>query len=240
MNENSLTSGPEEIADWLRALGQAPLSRNTFHLRISALYSFGRERRWVETNPMPEIPMAKVIDGEVGILTPEQIARLLESASEETLPYWAIGAFAGLRSAELARLQWEQVHFEDGLIEVTAKSSKTASRRFVKIEPNLHKWISPYMLQRGAVCPEGMARQLLEDRERAGLTEWPANGLRHSFASYHLCHFGNPQTTSAELGHMNPAIIYQHYRQLVRPEQAERWWKVVPAVAGNLIVNAVA
>ena len=34
--------GPGEIADWLRALGQAPLSRNTFHLRISALYSFGR------------------------------------------------------------------------------------------------------------------------------------------------------------------------------------------------------
>jgi integrase len=80
----------------------------------------------------------------------------------------------------------------------------------------------------------------LEDRKRAGLTEWPSNALRHSFASYHLAHFGNPQKTSAELGHMSPAIVYQHYRQLVRPEQAERWWKIVPVVTGKLITNAVA
>ena len=184
--------------------------------------------------------MAKVVSGEPGILTPEQVARLLESASEETLPYWAIGAFAGLRSAEIERLQWEQVDFEDGLIEVTAKSSKTASRRLVKIEPNLHRWLSPHMFQHGPVCPPGLYPRLLEDRQRAGLTEWPSNALRHSFASYHLAHFGNPQQTSAELGHMSPAIVYQHYRQLVRPEQAERWWKVVPAITGNLITNAVA
>jgi integrase len=226
---------PSEIADWLRALGQSALSRNTFHLRISALYTFGRQCRWVEKNPMTEVPMAKVVSGEVGILTPEQIARLLESASEETLPYWAIGAFCGLRSAELERLQWEQVSFEDGLIEVTAKSSKTASRRHVKIEPNLHRWLSPYMFRHGPVCPPGLYPRLLEDRQRAGLTEWPSNALRHSFASYHLAHFGNPQQTSAELGHMSPAIVYQHYRQLVRPEQAGRWWKIVPAVRGKLI-----
>ena len=53
--------GPGEIANWLRELGQAPLSRNTFHLRISALYSFGRQCRWVEKNPMSDVPLAKVV-----------------------------------------------------------------------------------------------------------------------------------------------------------------------------------
>ncbi len=38
------------------------------------------------------------------ILTPEQVTRLLEVAAEETLPYSAIGALAGLRSAELCEL----------------------------------------------------------------------------------------------------------------------------------------
>jgi integrase len=232
--------GPDEIADWLRALGQAPLSRNTFHLRISALYSFGRERRWVDKNPMTDVPMAKVVSGEVGILAPEQMARLLESADEATLPFWAIGGFAGLRTAELMRLQWEQVDFEAGLIEITAKSSKTASRRLVRIEPCLHKWISPYMFQHGPVCPDGLSKRLLKDRKHAGLQEWPSNALRHSFASYHLAHFGNPQKTSAELGHMNAAVVFQHYRNLVRPEQAERWWKIVPVVTGKLITGAVA
>jgi len=232
--------GPGEIADWLRALGQAPLSRNTFHARLSVLFSFARQNRWVEINPMPEVSLAKVFAGEPGILSPEQVARLLESADEETLPFWAIGAFAGLRSAEIERLQWEQVNFEDGLIEVTAKSSKTASRRHVKIEANLHRWLSPHMFQRGPVCPPGLYPRLLEDRQRAGLTEWPSNALRHSFASYHLARFGNPQATSAELGHMNARVVFQHYRQLVRPEQAERWWKVVPAITGNRIANVVA
>jgi integrase len=233
--------GPGEIADWLRSLGQAPLSRNTFHLRISALYSFGVQRRWVEKNPMADVPFAKVVSGPPGILTPEEMARLLETADEATLPFWAIGGFAGLRTAELARLQWEQVDFQAGLIEVTAKSSKTAARRLVKIEPNLLGWLSPYMFQHGPVCPAGLSKRLRADRRRAGLQEeWPTNALRHSFASYHLSHFGNPQQTSAELGHMNAAVVFQHYRNLVRPEQAERWWKVVPAITGNRIANAVA
>jgi integrase len=74
-----------------------------------------------------------------GILEPEQVARLLEAAAEETLPYWAIGIFAGLRSAELERLNWENIHFKEKLIEVPALSSKTASRRFVTIHPSLAK-----------------------------------------------------------------------------------------------------
>jgi integrase len=124
---------------------------------------------------------------------------------------------------------------------VTAKSSKTASRRHVKIEPNLHRWLAPYMfLQHGPVCPPGLPERLLEDRRRAGLQEWPSNALRHSFASYHLAHFKNAQQTSMELGHMNSSVVFQHYRNLVRPEQAERWWKVVPVVTGNRITNAVA
>ena len=67
---------------------------------------------------------AKERSGEIEILTVAQTARLLESASAETLPYWAIGAFAGLRSAEIERLDWREVDFESGLIEVKASKSR--------------------------------------------------------------------------------------------------------------------
>lgn len=91
-----------------------------------------------------QVGKAKAQDTQIGILQPEELARLLEASSERTLPYWAIGAFAGLRSAELARLDWSDVHFESGLIEVKASKSKTASRRFVRIRPNLAAWLEPY------------------------------------------------------------------------------------------------
>ena len=104
------------------------------------------------------------------------------------LPYWAIGAFAGLRSAELERLEWKDVHFDPGLIEVKASKAKTASRRFIAIQPNLMEWLASYRGRQGCVCPAGLRKKLEGDRDRAGLKKWPSNALRHSFASYHLAH----------------------------------------------------
>jgi integrase len=95
------------------------------------------------SNPAAEIQKAKEIDAPPGILTVQQTARLLEAASPELLPYVAIAAFAGLRRAELERLDWSNIHFDDNLIEVTAQKSKTARRRFVKIQPNLREWLLP-------------------------------------------------------------------------------------------------
>jgi integrase len=228
---------PGELSDWLRSLGQSPLGRNTCHLRLSALFSFARGNKWVSVSPMSDVPLAKVIPSIPGILTPEQAARLLERSDAETLPYWAIGAFGGLRSAELERLEWRNVDFESGLIEVPARSSKTASRRLVTIQPNLALWLVPYRGLRGPVCGDipNLSKRLSEDRARAGITPWPSNALRHSFASYHLAHFRDAKELALEMGHVHPAITFRCYRELVRPNEAQRFWEIVPAVHGELI-----
>src|SRR5262249_45004019 len=139
-----------------------------------------------------------------GILSPEQTARLLETASAETLPLFALGVFAGLRSAEIERLEWRHIKWDEGLIEVPALSSKTASRRLVTMQPNLIGWLEPYRGHQGPICPPNHYRRLIEDRRNAGITDWPSNALRHSFASYHLAHFKNAPALSLELGHVRP------------------------------------
>jgi hypothetical protein len=40
-----------------------------------------------------------------------------------------MGAFSGLCRAEIERLEWTEVDFDAGVIEVKASKSKTASRR---------------------------------------------------------------------------------------------------------------
>ncbi|MGO8699941.1 MAG: hypothetical protein ACLQVY_19775 [Limisphaerales bacterium] len=45
----------------------------------------------------------------------------------------AIGAFAGLRTAEIERLEWQDVDQSGGFIEVKAAKAKTRSRRLVPI-----------------------------------------------------------------------------------------------------------
>jgi integrase len=220
-----------EIYAWLRDLGQSPLSRNTYHLRLSVFFEYCHVRGWLVTNPVKTIPRAKVPqDGPVGILSVEQVARLLEAANPETLPYWAIGAFCGLRNAELRRLEWKDVHWDEKLLEVPSLKSKTASRRFVSIRDNVASWLEPYRGRIGMICPTNLYARLIVDRRAAGVSNWPANGLRHSFASYHLAAFRDPRELALEMGHTRSEITFRHYRELVRPAEAERFWKIAPAI----------
>src|SRR5262249_37119904 len=183
-----------EIYAWLRDLGQSPLSRNTYHSRLSVFFQYCHTRGWLVANPVKAIPRAKVPqDGAVGILSVEQAARLLEAADSETLPYWAIGAFCGLRNAELCRLEWKDIHWDEKLLEVPSLKSKTASRRFVQIRPNLELWLAPSRGRVGMICPTNLYDRLITDRRAAGISNWPVNGLRHSFASYHLAAFRDPR-----------------------------------------------
>jgi len=54
-----------------------------------------------------------------------------------------------------------------------------------------------------------------------GTHSWPANALRHSFATYHLGQCGNPGTTAFQMGHTNPAMV-QRAHAVPAPELADR------------------
>ena len=58
-------------------------------------------------------------------------------------------------------------------------------------------------------------------RKAAKIDDWPQNALRHGFASYHLAQFNNAGALALELGHTNSNLVFQHYRQLVKPKEAE-------------------
>jgi integrase len=200
-------------------------------------FSFALGRGYCVGNPAEQSAKAKEVESPVGILTVDQTARLLENAAHELVPFIAIGAFAGLRRAELERLDWQEVDLQSGLIEVTASKAKSARRRFVKIQPNLGRWLQPHAQLSGNVTPPNYWELLDAARDAAGIEQWPQNALRHSFASYHLAHFKDAAFLALELGHTNSNLVFQHYRQLVKPKQAERYWKIVPAPAGKKVVQ---
>ena len=83
--------------------------------------------------------------------------------------------------------------------------------------------------------------KLLEDRRRAAeagtLTRgWPSNALRHSFASYHIAKFNDSAKLALQLGHVGQDIIFRHYREVVTPEEAKRYWSILPANKASKIV----
>ena len=230
---SDLTAG--ELDSWLRDLGQSPLSRNTFHLRIHTLLEYCRTRGWLELNPLKDVPRAKIAqDAAIDILSVDQTARLLEKADSRTLPYWLFAIFCGLRNAELQRLEWKDVHWDEHLIEVPAIKSKTASRRFVSLRPNLLQWLAPYRDSgSGPVCPPSLYERLVVDRHAAGIVRWLPNACRHSYASYHLACFRDPRELALEMGHTRSEVTFRHYRELVKPIEAERFWRIVPAISAE-------
>jgi integrase len=224
-----------QIDDWLRGLNLSPISRNNYRRVLIVMFNYAIQRGYGTSNPAETTAKAKVIGEAPGILTVVQTARLLEAASSELLPYLSIGAFAGLRRAELERLDWSDVHFDSELIEVTAAKAKTARRRFVKMQPNLQAWLLPPRKRSGKIAPSNLRKTFESARIDAGIKTWPDNALRHSFASYHLAYFKDAAALALEMGHTDSGMIFEHYRELVRPQEAERYWSIQPAIARRVV-----
>ena len=231
-----------EIDDWLRSLNVSPVTRNHYRRLIVLAFNFAVQRKYATDNPAEKTAKAKEGGGNIGILTVAQAARLLEKSTPDVLPYIAIGSFAGLRRAEIERLDWSEIDFDSGLIEVTAKNAKTARRRHVTMQPNLREWLLPLRKHKGNVTPGENFRQLFDQaRVAAGIDEWPDNALRHSFASYHLAHFRDAKALALEMGHTNEDMIFTNYRQLVKPKEAERYWSIRPETMEKIVpMKAVA
>ena len=229
-DRNTEEISTRELDEWLAGLNFAPVTRNTFRRDLHTLFAFCVSRGYSSKNPVEGTRIAKEVAQPVGILTVEEAARLLTATPENLIPYFSIGAFAGLRAAEVERLDWSNVDLESGFIEVTAKNSKTASRRLVKILPNLRAWLTLVKRISGPVVPVNLRWLVVDAREKAGISQWPNNALRHSYASYHLAHFNDAAALALQMGHTNNAMIFQHYREVVKPKDAARYWEIAPSV----------
>jgi integrase len=225
----------EDLDNWLRALPGSPKSRANFRANISVLFGYATSRRMLDSNPVTHTARPKLQDTPPEIFTVDELRALLEAAAADVLPMLAIGAFAGLRDAEIHRLDWSEVDLVRGHIEVTAAKAKSARRRIVQMQPNLKAWLAPYSAKEGKIVPAGAPGKLARVRKAAGLARWPRNGLRHSFASYRLAAIHDAPRVAAELGHTSPQMLYSTYRELVLPEDAQRYWKIAPTKAINVV-----
>ena len=163
----------------------APRTRNNLRGSIAALFGFAKGRKYLpkDHDELEAVPVAKDAGGEIEIFTPGEMAELLAVATPEVVPFLAIGAFAGVRHAELQRLDWANVKREGDLIEIRAGKAKTASRRVIPILPNLRAWLAPHWEESGLVCPyESMTKQFERLTSRVN-AEAPEQGRKQGAES---------------------------------------------------------
>ena len=230
----------EEIDNWLRDLPLSPQSRVNYRSVVGVLFSHATKRGLIDLNPITRTAKPKKPNVPPGIFVVDELHALLEAANRihpGVVPMLAIGAFAGLRDAEIKRLDWSEVDLARGHVEIKAAKAKSARRRIIPIQPNLGEWLRPYAAMKGSVAPEGARGKLDRVCKAAGLLRWPTNGLRHSYASYRLAAIHDAPRVASELGHTSPQMLYSTYREVVLPEEAERYWELIPEEKAKNVVS---
>ena len=249
----SVASG--QLGDFFRNMEVSARSKNNARATVGAFFKFCLERGWLprDHEGIALVPKFKEKAGGIEVFTPAEMAQFLSCARPEMVPFLAIGAFAGLRSAEIERLDWSEVRLADRFIEVKAAKAKTASRRLVPITENLAQWLAPYAQPVGRVVPfDNVSKQIgwLVEDTNAGLksaavaegkdpkkseaVKWKKNALRHSFISYRGADIESVAQVALEAGN-RAQMIFKHDREVVRPVDAKTWFSIVPGTDGKII-----
>jgi integrase len=216
------------LDEWMGGISHfKPITKNQI---LKTLVTFGT---WAEkrghlikgSNPFIGMVRYKEAKSPVAIFKPEELRTILASVPKTLIPFISLGEFAGLRAAELQRLDWSEIDLNRCYITVAASKAKTRRRRLVPISDNLRLWLEPYRQESGPISlhgnPQAAARKCCK-----GL-KWAKNGLRHSYISYRLAVIHDTARVALEAGN-SPEIIFGHYRELVTPEDAADWFAVKP------------
>lgn len=237
------------LQTWLDNMEGSGRTKRNYLAVVAALFRFAIRRKYLPKDAMDEIEVvqqAKEDNGEIEIFSPAELQELLTAVRPDVVPWLAIAGFAGLRSAELQRLDWQEVNLKERHIEIKASKAKTAARRLAPIPDNLAAWLEPHAKESGKVTGldawweeipkivEAVNERRKQQAEKAGKTfndeqqfSWKHNALRHSFISYRLAAIKNTAEVALEAGN-SPQMIFKHYRQLVTEAEAKKWFAIVP------------
>jgi integrase len=230
-----------EIEEWMDSHEWAGKSRKQYRGTVRTLFRFAKKRGYIQADPTEGLLTVKVKQRLPSILTPKQTQDLLNAARAYggglMLPYFAIGAFAGLRPEEIRRLSWDKIDFDAGEIYVAHEDSKTAQDRFVAMSECLIAWLSeiPAKARSGRL---NWSRRAFDDvRRNAGvLDHWDNSVLRHGAASHLYAKTGgNAALVTAQMGH-GLDVFLRHYKRAVTKSQAQKYFEITPSSRPGAVI----
>ena len=200
---------------------------------LHAVFSCGMRHGWCSDNPVDAIPRLLLREAEVEPLPWEDLGKLLLTAHlpEHRCCRPAVGImlWAGVRPAELTRLRWEDIDWQEKVISLRARHSKTGGCRHITLHPVLLTWLrleEKVKRRQGSICPPNWVRRWKALRRAAGICRWQQDVLRHTYASYHLKRWHDLPRLQEEMGHRSARLLRTRYLSMkgITSRQARLFW----------------
>lgn len=211
---------------------------------LISLFRFAQRRGYLPMNQFtaPEqTTRPKYYAPEPAILTPWELTQLIAAARPRFLPHLILGAFCGIRTNEIQRMTWENWNPDECCFILGSSITKTSRRRVIETEPMVAEWVNYLLPKTGGlnvpIVPRGkiVQKEIYRTARRAGVP-WKYNGLRHSYASYHLALHRNAARTSRNCGH-SITILEGTYYQNVTQSAAAAWFSLTPSAVRSAIAK---
>ena len=239
--------GTGDIIDFLKFRGVTGKTWNNLRADLNAFFVWCEKppRKWIVNNPVKDVEKFEIVQGIPEVLSTEKVKALF--AFLETyrgsprkplepgclVPYFALATFAGLRPAinggeitRIAKLKNQEriIDLQAGVFRITPELAKTRDVRQIMIQPCLRAWLTRYPIARFPIIPPNACNLLGQVRRKFAIGH---DALRHAFVSMHVAKFRSMGDTALQAGN-SEAIIKKHYLNLVSPDEADAFWKLVP------------
>ncbi len=227
-----------DIETWLSSRPLALATKKSYLTDVATFFKFALKRRWCDANPCDEMEPITLETKPPGILTVEQSEQLMRTAEAHDrglCPWLALALFCGIRPSELQKITRTDVHADRGFVEILGETAKTRRRRLVTLPENAKQWLE----LSGDLPPINLKRRTERLKQLSGIRPWPHDAMRHSAASYQLAQNKDAPRTALNLGH-SPDILFRHYREVVTPEDAERFFNICPSPVSLAVTTQAA
>ncbi len=200
---------------------------------LHSIFACGMRHGWCGSNSVDGVAKPQLAEVEIVALSWENIKKLVRTAQ---LPQhlscaamMGVMLWAGVRPSEAKRLCWEDINWEENILLLAARHTKTGGARCITLQPVLRRWLIHVCKGKhltGPICPGGWDYRWRQLRCEAEIGKWQQDVLRHTFASYHLKRFKDLSALQLEMGHSTPELLRTRYLNMrgITKEQARLFW----------------
>lgn len=237
----------EDVLAYLKSGPWAPVTQEGYRRDVAGFYSWcvSEKKLSADLNPMKEVKSFELPDTQVEYLNAEQLEKLLlffEENDPGIIPFVVLGAFAGIRTAEIARLiacdahehlirfDEKQIFLPKHVVKPHRRSRK--ARLLENLPPALWKWLEAYP----SMSSKTYVERIRNGKKACGIPNINSF-LRHSYITNAVAMFESVDRVMLHSGHIESGTLIHHYKGICEKKDGEAYFAIEPSDTPKSVVS---